>query len=174
MRETTAEIWIGPAQSSEFMGTQGGINATHLLLLRENSRPAWMLMPGNLYDSKPPVLSKPKVWVPTGNHPTEDALLMFAILGAKNHSVKAVFEEFEKSCTRNRLDLDDLFGKGVPKEVYAACQRHLADWHVVISVGSYSLAKRDLSALKKYKHLDIEVRETTSIQYRNSITNENH
>ena len=91
MRETTAEIWIGPAQSSEFMGTQGGINATYLLLLRENSRPAWMLMPGNLYDSKPPVLSKPKVWVPTGNHPTEDALLMFAILGAKNHSVKAVF-----------------------------------------------------------------------------------
>jgi len=164
MRETTAEIWIGQAQNSEFMGTQGGINATHLLLLRENSRPAWMLMPGNLYDSKPPVPSKPKVWVPTGNHPTEDALLMFAILGAKNRSVKAVFEEFEKSRTRNRLNLDDLFSKGVPKEVYAACQRHLSDWHVIVSVGSYSLAKRDLSALKKYKHLDIEIRETTSIQ----------
>jgi len=164
MRETTAEIWIGRAQGSEFMGTQGGINATHLLLLRENSRPAWMLMPGNLYDSKPPLLGKPKVWVPTANHPTVDALLMFAILGAKNHSVKAVFEEFEKSHTRNRLDLDDLFGKGVPKEVYAACQRHLADWQVIVSVGSYSLAKRDLSALKKYKHLDIEIRETTSIQ----------
>ena len=164
MRETTAEIWIGPAQGSDFMGTQGGINATHLLLLRENSRPAWMLMPGNLYDSKPPVLGKPKVWVPTANHPTEDALLMFAVLGAKNLAVKAVFEEFEKSRTRNRLDLDDLFGKGVPKDVYAACQRHLADWHVVVSVGSYSLAKRDLSALKKYKKLDIEIRETTSIQ----------
>lgn len=164
MRETTAEIWIGTAQGSDFMGTQGGINATHLLLLRENSRPAWMLMPGNLYDSKPPVLGKPKVWVPTANHPTEDALLMFAILGAKNLSVKAVFEEFEKSRTQNRLDLDDLFGKGLPKEVYAACQRHLANWHVVVSVGSYSLAKRDLSALKKYKKLDIEIRETTSIQ----------
>ena len=164
MKETTAEIWIGHAQGSEFMGTQGGINATHLLLLRENSRPSWMLMPGNLYDSHSPELGKPKVWVPTANHPTEDALLMFAILGAKNRSVKAVFEEFEKSRTRNRLDLDDLFAKGVPKEVYAACQRHLSDWHVVVSVGSYSLAKRDLSALKKYKHLDIEIRETTSIQ----------
>ena len=164
MKETTAEIWIGHAQGSEFMGTQGGINATHLLLLRENSRPSWMLMPGNLHDSKPPVLGKPKVWVPTANHPTEDALLMFAILGAKNRSVKAVFEEFEKSRSRNRLDLDGLFGKGVPKEVYAACQRHLSDWHVIVSVGSYSLAKRDLSALKKYKHLDIEIRETTSIQ----------
>lgn len=130
------------------MGTQGGINATHLLLLRENSRPAWMLMPGNLYDSEPPVLGKPKVWVPTASHPVEDALLMFAILGAKDRSVKAVFDEFEKSRTRNRLDLDDLFGKGVPKEVYAACQRHLSDWHVIVSVGSYSLAKRDLSVLK--------------------------
>jgi hypothetical protein len=164
MKETTAEIWIGHAQGSEFMGTKGGINATHLMLLRENSRPSWMLLPGNLYDSKPPVLGKPKVWVPTANHTTEDALLMFAILGEKNRSVKAVFEEFEKSRTRNRLDLDDLFSKGVPKEVYAACQRHLSDWHVIVSVGSYSLAKRDLSALKKYKHLDIEIRETTSIQ----------
>jgi hypothetical protein len=58
--------------------------------------------------------------------------------------------------------------------VYAACQRHLADWHVIVSVGDYSIAKRDLSALKKYKNLDIEIRETTSIHYRNSITKENH
>ena len=50
--------------------------------------------------------------------------------------------------------------------MYAACQRHLVDWHVVVSVGSYSLAKRDLSNLKKYKKLDIEIRETTSIQDR--------
>jgi hypothetical protein len=164
MRETTAEIWIGPAQGSSFMGTQGGINATHLILLRENSRPAWILLPGNLYDSEPPVLGKAKVWVPTASHPTEDALLMFAILGAKNRDIKAVFDEFEKSRSRNRLDLDDLFGKSVPKEVYSACQRHLADWHVIVSIGSYSLAKRGLAALKKYKHLDIEIRETTSIQ----------
>ena len=166
MRETTAEIWIGPSQRSEFMGTQGGINATHLLLLRENSRPAWMMMPGNLYDSEPPAPIKPKVWVPTANHPTEDALLLFAILGAKNRDVKAVFDEFEKTPKRNRLDLDDLFAKGVPIEVYEACQRYLSDWHVIISVGSYSLARRDLSALKKYKELDIEIRETTSIQDR--------
>ena len=164
MKETTAEIWIGPAQGSTFMGTQGGLNATYLLLLRENSRPAWVMLPGNLYDSKPPALGKPKVWVPTANHPTEDAFLQFAILGAKNQDVKAVFDGFEKSRSRNRLDLDNLFGKSVPKDVYAACQRYLSDWHVIVSVGRYSLAKRDLSALKKYKNLDIEIRETTSIQ----------
>ena len=72
------------------MGTQGGFNATYLMLPRENSRPAWMLMPGNLHGTEPPALGKPKVWVPTANHPTEDALLMFAILGAKNRSAKCV------------------------------------------------------------------------------------
>lgn len=148
------------------MGTQGGLNATTLLLLRENSRPAWMMMPGNLYDSKPPRLGKPRVWVPTSSHASEDALLMFAILEAKSPEVKAVFSEFEKSRDRNRLDLDRRFAKGLPKVVYTTCQNHLSGWHLVVSVGRYSLAKRDLAVLKKYRKLDIEIRETTSIQRR--------
>ena len=166
MRETTAEIWIGPSQAKSFIGTQGGLNATTLLLLRENSRPAWMMMPGNLYDSKPPRLGKPRVWVPTSSHASEDALLMFAILEAKSPEVKAVFSEFEKSRDRNRLDLDRRFAKGLPKVVYTTCQNHLSGWHLIVSVGRYSLAKRDLAVLKKYRKLDIEIRETTSIQRR--------
>ena len=166
MRETTAEIWVGPSQNSDFIGTQGGINATHLLLLRENSRPAWMMVQGNLYDKEAPLIGRPKVWVPTPSHPTEDGLLLFAILGAKDRAVKAVFDEFVKSRSRSRLDLDELFAKGAPKELYATCQRNLSGWHVIVSVGSYSLAKRDLSALKKYRHLDIEIRETTAKQDR--------
>jgi hypothetical protein len=166
MRETTAEIWIGPAQGSDFMGTQGGLNATHLMLLRENSRPAWMLLPGNLYDSKPPVIGKPKVWVPTAAHPVEDAMVMFAVLGAKNREVRSALDAIDKSRSRSRMDLDDLFGKGLPVSVYKACQRHLSSWHVIVNVGSYSLAKRDLTALKKYRGLDIEVRQTLSIQNR--------
>jgi hypothetical protein len=164
MRETTAEIWIGPAQGSEWIGTQGGLNATHLLLLRENSRPAWMLLPGNLYDSKPPELRRPKVWVPSYPHPIEDALLLFAVMGAKVPEVRAVLGEFEKSRNRMRLDIDAMFPKGFPRQVYAANQKNLKDWHVVVSVGDSSLAKKDLDALKKYKGLDIEVRETTRLQ----------
>ena len=146
------------------MGTQGGLNATHLLLLRENHRPAWMLMPGNLYDSKPPALGRPKVWVPSMTHPIEDALLLFAVMGAKIAEVKAVLGEFEKSRSRNRLDIGDNFPNGFPKQVYSTNQKHLKDWHVVASVGSYSLAKRDLESLTKYKGLDVEVRETTTRQ----------
>jgi hypothetical protein len=168
MRETTAEIWIGPAQGSEWMGTQGGMNATHLLLLRENRRPPWLLMPGNLYDSKLPEIGRPKVWVPSYPHPLEDALLLFAVMGAKVPEVRAVLGEFDKSRNRSRLDIDASFPKGFPREVYAANQKHLKGWHVVVSVGDASHAKKDLAALKKYKGLDIEVRETTSFQRRSN------
>ena len=164
MRETTAEIWIGPAQHSQWIGTQGGINPSHLLLFRENSRPAWMLMPGNFHDSKPPQLGRPKVWVPSFPHPIEDALLFFSVMGVKVPEVKAVLGEFEKSRNRARFDIDSSFPKGLPRQVYQANQRHLKDWHVVVCVGSYSHAKYDLSALSKYRGIDVEVRETTVLQ----------
>lgn len=145
------------------MGTQGGLNATHLLLLRENSRPAWMLMPGNLYDTNPPQLDKPRVWVPSYPHPIEDALLLFAVMGARVPEVRAVLGEFEKSRNRVRLDVDAMFPKGFPRQVYAANQKHLKGWHVVISVGDGSHAKKDLGALERYSGLDVEVRETTKV-----------
>jgi hypothetical protein len=170
VKETTAEIWIGPAHESEWMGTQGGLNATHLLLLRENSRPKWMLMPGNLYDVKPPELSRPKVWIPSYSHPMEDALLLFAVMGAKVSEVRAVFGEFEKSRSRSRLDIDSSFPKGFPRQVYAVNQRYLQGWHVVASIGHTSHAKKDLDALRKYRGIDIEIRETTS--FRRATLNE--
>jgi hypothetical protein len=125
-----------------------------------------MLMPGNLYDLKAPELGRPKIWVPSYPHPLEDALLLFAAMGAKVPEVRAVLGEFEKSRSRNRLDIDELFPKGFPRQVYAANQKHLKGWHVVVSVGGGSHARKDLDTLKKYKGLDIEVRETTSFQRR--------
>ena len=160
MRETTAEIWIGGDQSSDWMGTMGGINPTYLMLLRENSRPAWMLLPGNLYDTNPPILGSPKVWNPTIENPIHDALPLFAVMGAKVPEIRAVFNEFEKSRSKNHLDLEAKFPRGVPKQIYAASQRHLNGWHVIVSAGSYSLANRNLDALSLYPGLNIEVRTT--------------
>jgi hypothetical protein len=166
VKETTAEIWIGPSQNSDWAGTKGGINATHLLLLRENSRPAWMLLPGNLYDSNPPELTRPKVWVPSFKHPLEDALLLFAVMGAKIPEVKAVFSEFVKSVSRARFDVDSRFPSGFPKQVYLANRRHLKDWSVVVSVGNSSHANADLDVLEKYKAIDFEIRTTSQSQLR--------
>jgi hypothetical protein len=145
------------------MGTNGGLNATHLMLLRENSRPAWMLLPGNLYDAKPPTIGPAKVWVPTLRRPIEDALLLFAILGAKVPEVRAVFNEFEKSRSKSRLDLSERFPRGLPRQVYEASRRHLDGWHVVVNIGDYSLATADVDELVKYRGLTVELRRTSPI-----------
>jgi hypothetical protein len=160
MHETTAEIWIGQDQTADWAGTQGGMNASHLLLLRENSRPAWMLFPGNFHDSVPPVIQKPRVWFPTVENPLQDALLLFAVMGAKIPEVQAVFNEFEKSRSRARMNLVEKFPRGLPKEIYRSCQRHLIGWQATVSVGDYSLIAQDLDILKKYSGLRSEIRLT--------------
>lgn len=139
------------------MGGQGGINPTHLMLLRENSRPAWMLLPGNLHDAPLPRIGPAKVWVPTPKNPVQDALLLFAIMGAKVPEVRAVFNEFEKSRSKSRLDLAARFPRGLPKQVYEACQRHLFGWHAVVSAGIGSSAHADLHELSAYKGIRTEV-----------------
>lgn len=146
------------------MGTTVGLNATHLMLLRENSRPAWMLLPGNLYDSKPPDLRRPKVWVPSYSHPIEDALLLFSVMGAKVPEIRAVLGEFEKSHNRSRLDIDAAFPDGFPRQVYRSNQKHLKGWHVVVGLSDGSHANKDLEALSRYKGIDVEIRTTSYVQ----------
>ena len=144
-----------------YMGTKGGLNATHLMLLRENSRAAWLLMSGDLYSSQPPPPARPKVWVPSTSHPIEDALLQFAILGARVPEVRKAFRESMNVRSFSRYDIDANYPKGLPKSIYAINRQHLKDWHIVISLGDYSLARHDIKATEKYSGVDIEVRRTT-------------
>jgi hypothetical protein len=158
MRETTAEMWIGPDESSSWAGGQNGINATFLLLLRENSRPSWLLLPGNFYDRNPPFIGPSKAWIPTQSSPAQDALLLFAVLGAKVPEIRAVFNSHEKARGRNNLDLSERFPGGLPKDIYTKCQEHLFGWKIVLSVGKHSLANEDINELGSYKGLNIDVR----------------
>jgi hypothetical protein len=128
------------------------------MLLRENSRPAWMLLPGNLHDSKPPLLKPARVWIPTPNNPVQDALLFFAVVGARVPEVRAVYGEFNKARVKNRVDLAEDFPQGLPKQIYETCQKHLKSLHVVVSVGNGSLALADLKALDRYTGLNLDIR----------------
>ena len=163
MQETTAEIWIGPSQGGSYGGTSGGLNATWLLLLRENSRPSWLLLPGNVYDEKPPPMRTRGVWIPSHDHPIEDALVLFAVQGAQHPEITAVFKEFVKQRSSKQLNVDQIYPDGFPDVVYKTCRRLLAGWHVVVNVGEYSHAQFDSSALDEYRAIDLEVR-TTSIR----------
>jgi hypothetical protein len=158
MRETTAEIWIGPDQSSDWIGTLSGINASYLLLLRENSRPSWMLLPGNFHDPEPPKVRLAGAWVPTPSRPLEDALLLFAALGAKEGSVRDALAKLGVSLDASHFDLSALFPKGLPNHVYELSRESLVGWRVVVSIGDSSLAKSDLASLRSYAGLKIEVR----------------
>ena len=93
-------------------------------------------------------------------------MLLFAVMGAKVPEVRTALGEVDKSRNRNYLDVDGLFPKGFPRQVYAANQKYLKNWHVVVSLSNGSHAKLDVDALSKYEGLDIEVRETTSFHRR--------
>lgn len=163
MRESTAEIWIGPDQSADFMGTGGGLNPTWLLILRENSRPAWLLVPGNLYDSTPPVIGTPKVWIPSPDRPIEDALVMFAICGLEDTEVLSVLREYVVNQGLDSFDVGEVFPEGMPEAIYEIARRRLDGLHLVASVGEYSLASNNLEALDHYDGMTVEIR-TTSLR----------
>jgi hypothetical protein len=83
---------------------------------------------------------------------------MFAVMGARVQEVRAVFNEFEKSRSKSRLDLDTKFPFGLPKEVYESCRRHLSGWHLVLSLGAGSLAHADVHELFSYNGLRVDIR----------------
>ncbi len=157
MPETTAEMWIGPNQSSSSVGTQGCLNVIHLPPLRENSHPFSLLLPGNLQDFKPPVVSLAKVWVPTPVRPRQDGLLLFALMGTKVAAVLEFFKGYGRTRSRSSFDLVEKFPRGVAKEIHTVCQQHLNDRHVVLSVGKNSLANQDLNQLDRYQGLNLEI-----------------
>jgi hypothetical protein len=105
MSETRVETWVGPAQRSNFGRTPGGVSASCLLQIQEYNLPAWKLMPGHFREIKPPVLGKPKIWVPIANCQTESALPSLVIVAAKSQTVNKVVNEFKDSSMHNRLDL---------------------------------------------------------------------
>lgn len=158
MPETTAQMWIGPNQSSSLVGTQGGLNAIHLLTPRENSRPLSLLLPGNFQDFKPPVMSLAKVWVPTPVRSGQDGLLLFALMRTKVAAVLEGFEGYGKTRSRSRFGLVGKIPRSMAKEIHTACQQHLNDWHVVLSVGKNSLANQVLNQLDRYQGFNLEIR----------------
>ena len=159
MKETTAEIWIAPDQSKGWYSTNGGLNPTHLMLLRENDYPAWLLLPGNLHDSNVELKGPHPVWVPT-RRALEDALLMFAVIKLEIPSVCEMFEQLGGARKRDQLNLDSLFLDGVPETLYQECKTQLQNLHVVISANDRSLARGNCSAMASYTGLNMDVRLT--------------
>lgn len=109
------------------------------------------------------------VWVPSSTHIVDDALVQFAVCGARNPDVISVFREHVDQDSFESLDIDNLFPDGLPTPIYEATRRMLEGWHIVASVGDYSIAVRDVDSLKMFENLTTEIRTTS---FRKKRTNQ--
>ncbi len=104
MATLTAQIIVGRAHPNH-----GGINPTHYLFFSENDRPAWVLVPENVFGKRPLEMEK-TVWIPTVEHTLEDGLLMIALHILKDREIVNLTEEYfeNKGIDRAKLyeDID--------------------------------------------------------------------
>ena len=149
MGSFTAQILVGSPHPNH-----GGIIPTHSLFLSENDRPAWILVSENLDRSRN--RSSRVTWIPTLEHPLDDAILMIAIHIAKDSVVLAQAKSFCSSIDDKTVSIYEALDEGQRSELYESC-RSLADLpKLAISVYEGSLAARHLHVLQIY-NMDVEV-----------------
>jgi len=151
MAALTAHILVGtPHQNHD------GINPTHYLFLSENSRPAWILVPENIYNEEPAKFNK-ITWIPTLENMLEDALLMIAIHVIKDKELCDLSVEYFRKNVSEWTELYEDIDEKDLKKLHKKCSELRNRYKLVISVfeGS-SIRSNHMKALENYK-MDVEV-----------------
>ena len=148
MGTMTAQFLVGtPHQNHD------GIQPTHYLFLSENSRPAWVLVPQNIFrDDR---IQNKVTWIPTVENMLEDAFLMIAIHIQKDREIIELAESFYKNAQSDRLELYEHFSDSQRTQLYEMC-RQLSFTKVIITVFRNSTILRQLQIIEQYK-MDVEV-----------------
>lgn len=145
MGTITAQILIGKPHIYH-----EGINPTHFLFLSENSRPAWIMVPQNIF---PDVKNEGErvVWIPTIENMLDDALLMIGIKIIKNPAICKLFYEFSSSYNDSPLEIYSCFNKEQLTILYDESKK-IKNWpKLVITVLNESHIKKLLPSIKAYK-----------------------
>jgi len=151
MAALTAQILVGTPHQNH-----GGINPTHYLFLSENNRPAWILVPENVFNEEPGKFNK-ITWVPTLENMLEDALLMIAIHVIKDKELCDLSKKYFRKKASEWAELyEDIDMKDL-KKLYKKCSEIGNRHKVVISVfeGS-SIRSNHMKTLENYR-MDVEV-----------------
>jgi hypothetical protein len=147
----TAQILIGQGHPYH-----DGIGPSHYLFLSENSRPAWILVPQNIFDGGQRVV-KPKItWIPTIENMLEDALLMTALYVWRDEELCNMARRHFKNKRKNRVEL---YKDIEPEHLQAMYQRSRSleiGGKIIVSVFEYSTILNQLKVLEQYK-MDMEV-----------------
>lgn len=144
MRSTTAELMISPPEGRDFIGPAAGLNPTHYLLLRENSTPGWLLVPGDMYNPEGD-RSQTQACIPS-HRVLEDGLVFAAACAVGLPSVRASFGKVV-DLTASHIQIPP---HGLPEDVYETCARSFSDAHIAIVNWHGSLIERDLPLLSQY------------------------
>jgi hypothetical protein len=151
MSTFTCQILVGQKHSYD----GGIINISHTLFLSENSRPAWVLSPTNMFnDAKNP--QPPKTWIPTIENMLEDALVMIGLYILKDDQLITLANQNFCDINKDFIECYDDIQSADIQELYKHARKIQSSHKIVISVFQGSSILKQLPILKQYQN-DIEV-----------------
>ena len=165
MATLTAQVLIGTPHQNH-----GGIEPTHYLFLSENSRPAWILVPENIFNEESAEFKK-ITWIPTMENMLEDALLMIAIHVIRDEEIRNLAERYFRNETTEWAELYEDIDEGDLESLREKCREIGNRYKIVITVFEGSSARSDVKILENYK-MDVEVCTPTYYRLFSSWTGE--
>ena len=150
MATLTAQILVGTSHQNH-----GGIEPTHFLFLSENSAPAWVLVPENVFNPENTNINK-ITWLPTVENMLEDALLMIAINVLKDKEISELAKEHFKRDIHGSLALYQDIDPSALKTLYQKCRKLKNRYEIVLTVLEGSSIRGQLKVLNSYG-IDMEV-----------------
>ena len=150
MSTVTAQILVGTPHQNH-----GGIQPTHFLYLTENSNPAWILYPTDVF-SEPLKEIKRTIWIPSVENMLEDGLLLIAIHVLKHEEICNLANKYFNNKTDDRAFLYEDIKEKDRFELYEKCGEIDNIYKAVLTVLEGSTIMRQLPVLENYK-IDVEV-----------------
>jgi hypothetical protein len=147
----TAQILVGKKHSYD----SGIINISHSLFLSENSSPAWILSPLDLFEQPEQPRSR-ITWIPTIENMLEDALVMIGLYVLKDEKLLRMAEKHFTNPRKDFIELYNDINQENLQELYNQTQLIKSGHKITLSVFEGSSILKQLPVLKKYQN-DIEV-----------------
>ncbi|MCM3569312.1 hypothetical protein [Neobacillus mesonae] len=148
----TAQILVGQKHSYD----NGILNISHTLYLSENSRPAWILTPADIFKEHEPTNSNRVTWIPTLENMLEDALVMIGLYVLKDKNLIRLVNQYFQDANKEFIELyQDIHPENL-QELYIHVRSITSSHKILLSVFQDSSILKQIQVLKHYQN-DIEV-----------------
>jgi hypothetical protein len=152
MSTYTAQILVGSPHPNH-----DGLEPTHSLYLSENSRPAWILVKGNLWADE--LYNNERiVWIPTIENMIDDALLMIGLYIVQDKELQAKISKYLNR-QQDIVEIHRDIKKNELKKLYEMNKRALGQrkgFKIIATVFRDSTAHKLLDSFLAYS-IDMEI-----------------